>query len=81
MNGNSRRRSKWLGAARRTTSGVPRRVPALDRDKITRLSYLLGIYKVAILFPTTEDAALWIQRPNDAPLFPYRSAGCISPGK
>jgi hypothetical protein len=53
----------------------PARVPALDRDKITRLSYLLGIYKaLQILFPTTEDAALWIHAPNDAPLFHGRSA-------
>jgi hypothetical protein len=53
----------------------PERVPGLDRDKITRLSYLLGIYKaLQILFPTTERAAQWIHAPNDAPIFNGRSA-------
>lgn len=51
------------------------RIPALDRDKLTRLSYLLGIYKaLQILFPTAERAARWIRAPNDAPLFNGRSA-------
>lgn len=51
------------------------RVPALDRDKVERLSYLLGIYKaLQILFPTAERAARWIHAPNDAPLFGGRSA-------
>lgn len=53
----------------------PERIPALDRDKLTRLSYLLGIYKaLQIIFPTTYDTALWIHAPNDAPLFNGRSA-------
>lgn len=51
------------------------RVPALDRDKVTRLSYLFGIYKaLQILFPTTERAARWIRAPNEAPLFNGQSA-------
>lgn len=51
------------------------RVPALDRDKLTRVSYILGIYKaLQILFPTTERAARWIRAPNAGPLFNGQSA-------
>ncbi len=53
----------------------PVRAPVLDRDQVTRLSYLLGIYKaLRILFPTTEDGARWIHAANDASIFNGRSA-------
>lgn len=39
-------------------------------DTLTRLSYILGIWKaLQILFPDRNAADTWIHRPNDAPEF------------
>ncbi len=47
----------------------------LQRDKLERISYILGIYKaLQILFPNAEQADAWIKKPNNAPLFNSRSA-------
>ena len=52
------------------------RVPALDRDKLERLSYLLGHLQGAA-DPVSDDRGrgdCWIHATNDAPLFNGRSA-------
>lgn len=47
----------------------------LTKEKLERLSYLLGIYKdLQILLPNAESADGWIHRPNTAPLFGGRPA-------
>lgn len=47
----------------------------LDRDKLERISYILGIYKaLQILFPEPDQADSWIKKPNNAPLFNGKSA-------
>lgn len=48
---------------------------ALDRDKLERLSNLLGIYKnLQILLPDKESANAWVKKPNFSPLFNGQSA-------
>lgn len=50
-------------------------IEPLDRDKVERLSYILGIYKaLQILFPSTERHVRWLRAPNSAPLFNGRTA-------
>ncbi len=45
-------------------------IDTLDRDKLDRLSYILGIYKaLQILHPDSESAAAVIKRPNRLPGF------------
>jgi hypothetical protein len=47
----------------------------LPKEKMERLSYILGIYKaLQILLPQPASADAWIKKPNDAPLFCGRSA-------
>lgn len=39
--------------------------PAVPRDTLERISYIMGIYKaLRILYPTEERAAAWPNRPN-----------------
>ena len=45
----------------------PRR---LGRDRLERISHVLGIYKaLQLLLPTAEQANAWVKKPNDAPPF------------
>jgi len=47
----------------------------LPKEKLERISYILGIYKaLQILLPSPASADAWIKTPNDAPLFNGRSA-------
>lgn len=47
----------------------------LNQDTLERVSYLMGIYKaINILLPNTQQAAEWIKKPNNAPLFAGSSA-------
>jgi len=47
----------------------------LDKDKLDRLSYLLGIYKdLQILLSDKESADSWVRHPNQSPVFGGRSA-------
>lgn len=49
-------------------------IDTLDRDRLDRLSYILGIYKaLQILHPTPRSAAEVIQRPNSLAGFGGRS--------
>ncbi len=49
--------------------------PALPRDVLERISYILGIYKaLQILIPEPGAADAWIRRPNRATLFGGRTA-------
>jgi hypothetical protein len=41
----------------------------LDADRLTRLSYLLGIFKALGVLYAEPLADEWIQRPNTNPLF------------
>lgn len=48
---------------------------ALSTDTVTRISYVLGIYKaLRLLFADAAQADGWIHRPNKAPPFGGRSA-------
>lgn len=47
----------------------------LDRDKLERISNILGIYKnLQLLLPDPKSAHTWIKKPNSAPLFNGQSA-------
>lgn len=49
--------------------------PALPKDALERISYLLGIYKaLQILLPETKAADEWVHKANSAPPFGGRSA-------
>ena len=41
----------------------------LDADRLTRISYLIGIFKALGVLHSTALADAWIQRPNTNPLF------------
>lgn len=42
----------------------------LPQDVLSRISFLLGIFKALnLLFPNPEQADSWLRRPNTAPLF------------
>jgi hypothetical protein len=41
----------------------------LDADRLTRISYLLGIFKALGVLHSDALADAWVQRPNDNPLF------------
>jgi hypothetical protein len=41
----------------------------LDADRLTRISYLLGIFKALGLLYSERLADAWVQRPNANPLF------------
>ena len=41
----------------------------LRQDELTRISYLVGIYKALHILLPDDLADLWITRPNDHPLF------------
>jgi len=44
--------------------------PALARDTLERISYVLGIFQgINTLLPDKEIAAAWVRQPNDAPIF------------
>lgn len=60
-----------LGLPARTYYDWLKRAPRKpDRDKVERISYILGIWKdLQILFPNREFARRWPISPNDAPLF------------
>ena len=47
----------------KTTAG------ALRQDELTRISYLVGIYKALHILLPPEHADRWMTRPNDNPLF------------
>ena len=66
---------KLLGIDSRSTlqSCKRRKVAALSRDPLERISYILGIYKgLQILLPQSADD--WVHRPNAAPLFDGKPA-------
>lgn len=47
----------------------------LTHDTLERVSYVMGIYKALnILLPQPVQAATWIRKPNQAPLFAGKSA-------
>ena len=47
----------------------------LNRDRLERISHVLGIYKaLRILFPQEAAADAWVKKPNTAMLFGGRSA-------
>lgn len=47
----------------------------LSQDTLERVSYLMGIYKaINILLPSSRQAADWVRKPNQAPLFSGQSA-------
>jgi Antitoxin Xre/MbcA/ParS C-terminal toxin-binding domain len=47
----------------------------LPNDMLERISYIFGIYKaLRILFPSTEQAAQWVSKENDAYPFNGHSA-------
>ncbi len=62
-----------LGLSSRTTFNNWKNNPhsaRLNRDKIERLSLLLGIYKdLQILLPHNKSADMWIKRPNSHVMF------------
>ena len=60
-----------LGGMPRSSVYKLRSVPrTMGTDELTRISYLIGIYKgLHILFPDHPLADEWITRPNDNPLF------------
>jgi Protein of unknown function (DUF2384) len=41
----------------------------LDADRLTRISYLLGIFKALGVLHSNAVADVWIQRPNSNPVF------------
>ena len=41
----------------------------LDADRLTRISYLIGIYKALGVLHSDALADAWVQRPNSNPLF------------
>jgi hypothetical protein len=41
----------------------------LDVDRLTRISYLLGIFKALAILHSDALADQWVQRPNSNPLF------------
>ena len=44
--------------------------PALAKDTLERISYVLGIFQgINTLLPDKEIAAAWVRQPNDAPIF------------
>lgn len=66
-----------LGLTSRSTlqSWKAGKVSRLDRDKLERISYILGIYKALhILLPVRQIADEWVRQPNTAPIFGGRSA-------
>ena len=66
-----------LGLTSRSTlqSWKAGKVSRLDRDKLERISYILGIYKALhILLPVRQIADEWVHQPNTAPIFGGRSA-------
>jgi len=51
------------------------KVADLKRDKLERVSYILGIYKaLQILLPDSSASDAWVKKPNAAPLFGGKSA-------
>ena len=46
-----------------------RRAKALDQDKLTRISALVGIFKALNILYSRKLADAWIQRPNQNPMF------------
>ncbi|MCG8435863.1 MAG: MbcA/ParS/Xre antitoxin family protein, partial [Gammaproteobacteria bacterium] len=64
-----------LGLARRTYFSWRRNPPASpDRDKLERVSYVLGIWKaLRMLFPSNDAYKRWPRLPNNAPLFSGRT--------
>jgi hypothetical protein len=50
----------------------PRRT--LDADTLTRISYLVGIFKALNILYSTKLADAWIQRPNANPIFGGQAA-------
>jgi hypothetical protein len=60
-----------LGLTSRTTFFRWKRTPpaVLPPDTLERLSHVFGIYKSLQILLPAEAAAVWIHRPNDAPLF------------
>lgn len=68
---------RLLGLESRTTLRRWRQggVMILSREKLERISYVLGVYKsLQILLPEADLAHAWIRQPDAAPLFGGRSA-------
>jgi len=51
------------------TSGIK----ALDQDKLTRVSLLVGIFKALNILYSTKLADAWVQLPNSNPIFGGRT--------
>ena len=45
----------------------------LDADRLTRISYLIGIFKALNILYSEALADQWIRRPNDNPIFAGRT--------
>jgi uncharacterized protein (DUF2384 family) len=45
----------------------------LGQDQLTRISYVVGIYKALHILLPDDMADQWMTRPNDNPLFQGRS--------
>lgn len=49
--------------------------PTIDSNGLTRISYIMGIYKALnILLPNARRASEWLHKPNSATLFEGKSA-------
>jgi uncharacterized protein (DUF2384 family) len=64
-----------LGLPKRTYFAWRKRAPKNpDRDKLERVSYVLGIWKnLQMIFPDPDAYCTWPKRPNEAPLFRGRA--------
>lgn len=63
-------RLKLLGAPRSTYfKWFKESRPRLPHDVLTRISYILGIFKALHILLPDEAADTWLRRPNKAPLF------------
>ena len=50
--------------------------PALPKDTLERISYILGIYRaLQVLLPDEEAADAWVKRPNAA--YPFGGASAL----
>lgn len=51
----------------------PRAAKTLDRDRLTRISYLIGIFKSLNILYSQRLADQWMQLPNTNPIFAGRT--------
>jgi uncharacterized protein (DUF2384 family) len=53
--------------------GNPRTAKTLDRDRLTRISYLIGIFKALNILYSPRLANQWMKLPNTNPIFDGRT--------